>query len=190
MFRNGVTSRWSDSSPMCVPNMRDPRLRKNCRFSRNLAPIRLLGDPVAIGRIVRNLIDNAIKYTDSGTVRVSTHLEFSHEAPRRGASRNGYRQRNSGRGDRPDLRGVLPARQPRPGPSRGVGLGLAIVQRLCELIGATVSVESVVGSGTAFRSACRPCPLSPISPNCPLPRLRKSRCRASVFTWSTMKSIF
>jgi two-component system, sensor histidine kinase len=30
-------------------------------------------------------------------------------------------------------------------------LGLAIVQRLCELIGATVSVESLVGQGTCFR---------------------------------------
>jgi hypothetical protein len=35
--------------------------------------------------------------------------------------------------------------------SKGVGLGLAIVQRLCELIGAAVSVESTVGKGTCFR---------------------------------------
>jgi CheY-like chemotaxis protein len=35
--------------------------------------------------------------------------------------------------------------------SKGVGLGLAIVQRLCELIGAKIQVESSLGEGTEFR---------------------------------------
>ena len=35
--------------------------------------------------------------------------------------------------------------------SKGVGLGLAIVQRLCELSGAQVSVHSEPGEGTCFR---------------------------------------
>jgi CheY-like chemotaxis protein len=35
--------------------------------------------------------------------------------------------------------------------SKGVGLGLAIVQRLCELLGAKIVVNSNVGQGTEFR---------------------------------------
>lgn len=127
-----------------------PAAQKNLALKQDLASIRLLGDAVAIGRIVRNLIDNAIKYTDAGDVRVSTHLEFVDQAPLAV-----LRVTDTGKG-------IPVAEQSRifeefyqldnPGRdrSRGVGLGLAIVQRLCELIGATVSVESVVGSGTCF----------------------------------------
>lgn len=43
-------------------------------------PLRTLGDPIAISRIARNLIDNAIKYTDHGTVRISLHAEASPDA--------------------------------------------------------------------------------------------------------------
>jgi signal transduction histidine kinase/ActR/RegA family two-component response regulator len=117
----------------------------------NLSSIRLMGDALAISRIVRNLIDNALKYTERGEVRVATHLEYRGEAsfavlsvtdtgkgiPAEEQSRifeEFYQLDNPGR-DR----------------SKGVGLGLAIVQRLCELIGATVVVESVVGDGTCFR---------------------------------------
>jgi len=115
-----------------------------------LDPVRLTGDAVAIGRIARNLIDNALKYTERGAVHVSTALVFEGAAAvavlavvdtGRGipASEQGrifeefYQLDNPGR-DR----------------SRGVGLGLAIVQRLCELIGASVRVESTLGQGTRF----------------------------------------
>jgi two-component system, sensor histidine kinase len=124
--------------------------RKGLAFSRELEPIRLIGDPVALSRIARNLIDNAIKYTDAGEIRVTTSLEREPSPtavitvsdtgkgiPRAEQTRifeEFYQVDNPGR-DR----------------SRGVGLGLAIVQRLCELIHATVSVESEEGRGTTFR---------------------------------------
>jgi two-component system, sensor histidine kinase len=128
-----------------------PAAQKGLSLSHDLSSIRLVGDAVAIGRIVRNLIDNAIKYTDQGEVHVAIHLERLGAAPRAILSvtdtgkgipvteqsrifEEFYQLDNPGR-DR----------------SRGVGLGLAIVQRLCELIGATVSVESAVGQGTCFR---------------------------------------
>jgi two-component system, sensor histidine kinase len=125
--------------------------QKGLVLRHELAPIRLLGDPVAISRVVRNLIDNAIKYTDVGEVRVAMHLERGGPKPFAVLSVT-----DTGKG-------IPVAEQGRifeefyqldnPGRDRGqgVGLGLAIVQRLCELIGATVSVQSVVGQGTCFR---------------------------------------
>jgi signal transduction histidine kinase len=125
--------------------------QKSLELLQELKPARVLGDPVAIGRIARNLIDNAIKYTEQGTLRISLQtgetsgqrqailmitdtgkgIPFSEHAR---IFEEFYQLDNPGR-DR----------------SRGVGLGLAIVQRLCELIGATISVESTVGVGTSFR---------------------------------------
>ncbi len=125
--------------------------QKSLIIRQELAPACVLSDPVAIGRIARNLLDNAIKYTDAGAVRVALHTEMLGSAPlvvlsvsdtgkgipeseHRRIFEEFYQLDNSGR-DR----------------TRGVGLGLAIVQRLCELIGAKVTVESVIDAGTCFR---------------------------------------
>lgn len=125
--------------------------QKGLSLQQDFTAIRLQGDAVAISRIVRNLIDNAIKYTEIGEVRVSTRLELLGQTPLVVLSVT-----DTGKG-------IPAAEQSRifeefyqldnPGRdrSKGVGLGLAIVQRLCELIGAKVSVESVVGQGTCFR---------------------------------------
>jgi two-component system, sensor histidine kinase len=125
--------------------------RKGLVVTRDLRAVRLVGDPVALGRVVRNLIDNAIKYTDAGEVRVATQLERRAEAARAVITVS-----DTGKG--------IPAGEqsrifeefyqvdnPGRDRSRGVGLGLAIVQRLCELTGASVSVESAIGQGTTFR---------------------------------------
>ena len=125
--------------------------QKGLRLIHDLSPIRLQGDAVAIGRIVRNLLDNAIKYTDEGEVSVTARLDDQASSPVALISVT-----DSGKG-------IPRAEQTRifeefyqvdnPGRdrSKGVGLGLAIVHRLCELIGATVSVESMHGRGTTFR---------------------------------------
>jgi signal transduction histidine kinase len=125
--------------------------QKGLALVQDLAPVRVAGDSVAIGRIARNLIDNAIKYTERGEIRVSTHCEYLGRAPLAV-----LRVADTGRG-------IPPSEQARifeefyqldnPGRDRnkGVGLGLAIVQRLCELMGAKISVESALGEGTSFR---------------------------------------
>jgi signal transduction histidine kinase/ActR/RegA family two-component response regulator len=124
--------------------------RKGLVFSRQLESIRLIGDPVALSRIVRNLIDNAIKYTDAGEIRVTTRLERS-EPPMALITVS-----DTGKGIAPEEQSRIfeefyQVDNPGRDRSRGVGLGLAIVQRLCELLHATVSVESSVGRGTTFR---------------------------------------
>jgi signal transduction histidine kinase/CheY-like chemotaxis protein len=130
--------------------MRGAAARKGIALVQDLQPVRLLGDPVALGRIARNLVDNAIKYTDHGEVRAATRIQTEG-----GATCAVLSVRDTGRG-------IPQAEQGRifeefyqldnPGRDRslGVGLGLAIVQRLCELTGARITLESAPQRGTCF----------------------------------------
>jgi signal transduction histidine kinase/CheY-like chemotaxis protein len=132
-----------------------PAAEKRLRLNRNLEPVQLFGDPVAIGRIVRNLLDNAIKYTNSGAVSVATRAYGEG-----GTAWAMVSVADTGAG-------IALAEQTRifeefyqldnPGRdrSRGVGLGLAIVKRLCELIDADIAVESAPGRGTRFELTLR-----------------------------------
>ena len=123
-----------------------PASARGLALRRMLQPVTLEADATAVARIVRNLLDNAIKYTDSGEVRVGCHAEGGDAiitiadtgrgiplAEQERVFEEFYQIDNPGR-DR----------------SKGVGLGLAIVQRLGELIGARVSLASRPGSGTRF----------------------------------------
>ena len=119
---------------------------KGITLMRDLAPTVLLGDAMAVARIVRNLVDNAIKYTEHGSVRVTLRQAD-------GTAR--LRIEDTGAG-------IAPIDQPRifeefyqvnnaaRDRSKGVGLGLAIVQRLTHLIGATITLESRPQVGTRF----------------------------------------
>jgi signal transduction histidine kinase len=125
--------------------------QKDLALLKDLRPVRVMGDPVALGRIARNLIDNAIKYTDAGEVRVFTGLDDSQPVPRAVLS-----VRDTGKGIPAAEQGKIfeefyQLDNPGRDRSKGVGLGLAIVQRLCELIGAKIQVESNLGEGTEFR---------------------------------------
>jgi signal transduction histidine kinase len=124
---------------------------KDLALVQDLKPVRVMGDPVALGRIARNLIDNAIKYTDAGQVSEFTGLDDSQPVPRAVLS-----VRDTGKGiPAPEQAKIFEEFYQLDNPgrdrSKGVGLGLAIVQRLCELIGAKIQVESRVGEGTEFR---------------------------------------
>lgn len=111
----------------------------------------LAGDEGRFGQIVLNLLDNAVKFTDSGAVRL-------HAGPCRGRDgRAAVRVRVSDTGvgiaaeDLPRL--FRPFGQLDSGLSRrheGSGLGLALCQRLAGLMGGTLAVESRSGKGSVF----------------------------------------
>ena len=119
---------------------------KGLYFTRELRPVTLESDPTAVLRIARNLIDNAIKYTERGGLRVRLRHDglcaiLVVEDSGRGIApaehdrvfEEFYQLGNAGR-DR----------------SQGVGLGLAIVERLVTLIGARISLRSRLGAGSRF----------------------------------------
>lgn len=103
-------------------------------------------DAVLLGRVLQNLVANAIRYTQQGAVMV---------AVRRRGSGLAVEVRDSGIGIAPDQQEHIfeefaqvdnPARDRR----KGLGLGLAIVKRLVQLLGHRVEVRSALGRGAAF----------------------------------------
>ncbi|MEC9435482.1 MAG: PAS-domain containing protein [Pseudomonadota bacterium] len=114
-------------------------------------------DPSHLRRVLQNLIANAVRYTERGRVLVG--------ARRRG---DGLRLEvwDTGPGIEPDKREVIFKefqRLDRPGRmSEGVGLGLAIVERACALLGHRLELVSEPGRGAGFlltlpRAAARGC---------------------------------
>ena len=134
----------------------DAAARKGLSLVVELAPIRVLGDAVAVGRITRNLIDNAIKYTEAGEVRVT----LAEERDQDGMPLAVIGVADTGKGIPESEHAKIfeefyQLDNPGRDRSRGVGLGLAIVQRLCELTGADIGLQSKPGSGTRIRIALR-----------------------------------
>jgi signal transduction histidine kinase len=116
-------------------------------------------DRVKLHEILRNLVDNAIKFTDRGTVSVTVHTDTSR-------GRIVIDVSDTGRGiAAADLTNVFePFRQVGDQQIRhvaGVGLGLSIVKQLVEALGGTVSVTSTPGAGSRFRVEI-PCVLAGI----------------------------
>ena len=104
-------------------------------------------DPRLLVQIVRNLLDNALKYTGDGSVCLQVHEQDGHVF---------LGVRDTGMGiDAADLPRVFEefyqcgnVERDR---SKGLGLGLAIVKRLCDLLRIDLAVESQRCSGTFFR---------------------------------------
>ena len=114
-------------------------------------PITLIGDSARLRQILINLLDNAIKFTDSGEVVVSVTA--------RGMAENRYEVqfavKDTGTGipaDRLDRLFKLFSQieMPTSRARGGTGLGLAISKQLSELMGGTIWVESTEGHGSTF----------------------------------------
>jgi len=131
-------------------------------------PSPLAGDPARIQQIGVNLLGNAIKFTDQGTVR----MELSGRSLDNGSVELALKVSDSGKGISPENieRIFNPFIQEDLSTTRkfgGTGLGLTISRRLAELMGGTLSVESRPGKGSSFTATVRCtncCELAPQRP--------------------------
>ncbi len=119
-------------------------------------PDRVIGDPLRLQQILFNLLGNAIKFTEAGTVRLTLERlpDRGGEAPD-GEVRLGIRVADTGIGLTAEQRERLfqPFVQADSSTTRrfgGTGLGLSIVRRLAEAMQGDVEVESEAGIGSTF----------------------------------------
>jgi signal transduction histidine kinase len=163
-------------------------LRELCELTRPVAtgrnlylhfegPAQLVveADAIKVGRIVQNLLLNALHYTTHGGVTVRwgdsndndpkrwrVSVEDTGPGIQHGAAAPLADALEEATDEAAEVEGIVaeppkgaaaspPTSHPHREPSRhGEGIGLSIVKRLCELLDATLEVQSVAGTGTTF----------------------------------------
>ncbi|PJG57713.1 hybrid sensor histidine kinase/response regulator [Aeromonas cavernicola] len=113
-------------------------------------PLFLKGDPLRLGQVLVNLVNNAIKFTERGEVEIAIELDQVNPMRVR------FSVRDTGIGIAEDKQAQLfqAFTQLEAGNTRkygGSGLGLNISQRLVELMGGRITVQSKPGAGSLFQ---------------------------------------
>jgi PAS domain S-box-containing protein len=114
-------------------------------------PQALVGDPLRLGQVLTNLVNNAVKFTTQGEIRVKAELlERTGEK-----TKLRFSVRDTGMGMTPEqvARLFQPFTQADMSTTRkhgGTGLGLTISRRLVEMMGGQIWLESTPGEGSTF----------------------------------------
>ena len=116
-----------------------------------LPPLSVIGDSARLGQIVTNLLSNAIKFTEAGEVQIN--LELISE--RDGMVQLEIGVRDTGIGISPEQQARLFQSFTQADSSMarkygGTGLGLTISQRLAQMMGGEISLQSEPGKGSYF----------------------------------------
>jgi two-component system, sensor histidine kinase and response regulator len=120
-------------------------------FDPDLENEMFVGDPSRLRQIILNLVGNAVKFTDTGTVTVAVGIESRSESD----VTLHFQCSDTGIGVPPDKQKLIfdPFAQADTSSTRkygGTGLGLTIVARLLKLMGGRIWVKSKVGEGSTF----------------------------------------
>jgi len=175
-----------EGHPVHVPV--EPLLARICRDLEGEAAAKHVGltlvptslavrsDPILLERILRNLIGNAVRYTQTGRVVIGVR--------RLGSRRVSLEVWDTGPGIAEDQREAVfeefyQLSNPDRDRTKGLGLGLAIVRRLSEILGHRLAFDSRPGHGSVFRliaeradpGEAAPAPAEPIALADPRPGL-------------------
>ena len=115
------------------------------------APDGLVGDPLRLKQVLVNLVDNAMKFTAEGEVRIGVEV-MEVDAERTTLK---FAVRDTGIGVAPDkINSLFSAFTQGDGSTTrkygGTGLGLAVCKKLVELMGGHIGAESELGEGSCF----------------------------------------
>jgi signal transduction histidine kinase len=111
---------------------------KSLQLQVSVEPVTVTGSPVMVACIVNNLLLNAVNFTQEGRIEVRltpTELTVS----------------DTGIGIPPQDLSRIFERRYRGAQSRGLGLGLYLVSRICRRLGWRIETHSAEGAGTTFR---------------------------------------
>lgn len=131
--------------------------KKDIAFTINInpdIPVKLCGDEIRIRQILLNLLNNAVKFTTCGEIRLN--IDFERIDGEKENIRLIIEVSDTGIGIKEEEFGVLfeafyqvDMRKNRK--IEGTGLGLAIAKRLAQLMNGDISVTSSYGKGSAFK---------------------------------------
>jgi signal transduction histidine kinase len=111
---------------------------KSLQLNVQVEPVVVAGAPIMIACVVNNLLLNAVNFTQEGSIDIKlTPTEFT--------------VRDTGIGIPPKDLSRIFERRYRGAQSRGLGLGLYLVSRICQRLGWTIETSSSEGTGTTFR---------------------------------------
>ncbi|HKQ69799.1 MAG TPA: response regulator, partial [Polyangiaceae bacterium] len=130
-----------------------------CTIDRRL-PMGITTDPQRLQQVLKNLLANAFKFTDSGSVRLTMHppepgLRFTEATLLDAGSIIGFSVKDTGIGIPSDKqRLIFEAFQQADGTTSrkygGTGLGLSISREIARLLGGEIRVDSSPGKGSTF----------------------------------------
>jgi signal transduction histidine kinase/DNA-binding response OmpR family regulator len=112
----------------------------------------LVGDPLRLGQVLINLANNAIKFTDSGEIVISTELDTANDE--QATLRFSFQDTGIGLTKEQASKLFEVFTQADTSTTRkygGTGLGLTICKRLVNMMGGDIGVESEPGRGSTFR---------------------------------------
>ncbi|SDA20732.1 His Kinase A (phospho-acceptor) domain-containing protein [Ruminococcus sp. YE71] len=147
-----LSSVLNDVANTVMFKARDKGLEMNIETDSDL-PDELFGDDMRIRQILINLLNNAIKYTDKGSVTLTVHGSGGYTAEQMTELTIAVRDTGIGirkedvsrifdKFERTDLK--------RNSTVEGTGLGLSITNRLVGIMNGSISVESEYGKGSVF----------------------------------------
>lgn len=144
-----VNSLISDCCNMAAGRAKAKELELLVECADNV-PMKLCGDETHIRQIIMNLLTNAVKYTENGTVKLIVSGSFND-----GGFVLKVDVSDTGIGIAEENLPQLFTQFQRFDLQRnrnieGTGLGLSIVKRLCDLMSGTITARSVLGSGSTF----------------------------------------